>query len=520
MEKLKKSIALAVEAYKAGNLSKASEDAKKLIIANPKVVFLYNFLGLISAEQKKIDAALKYYNDGINLDPNFALLYNNLGLLYANNKKNPLKAEALYKKSISLDKTIPEPYNNLGSLYKSLDKFKESIYCYKKAISINDNFAHFYHNLGNVYVTVGNFLEAKKYFKIAINKDPNYSNSHRTLSRLIKYTEEEEHIFQMNEVYKSLKPDDVENRVNICFGLGKANEDIKEYKKSFAFYKEANETQRKKINFSIESVKKIMLEIKECFNEKIYEKYNECGYLERSPIFILGMPRSGTTLVEQIISNHPDAFGCDEQFFIPDIINKNLKNHTMNLFSADGIQFDKNNLKLFGKHYVNKIENISKQKIRTTDKLPENFFWIGFIKLILPNSKIIHCTRNSKDNCLSIYKNHFPSGNINYAYKLNEIVEYYNLYDDLINHWNVTLPKFIYNLKYENLISNPNTEIKKLINFCDLQWNDDCLNFHKNKRAIRTASDVQARSKLYGSSIDSWKNYEKFLSSFFEKLTT
>ena len=232
------------------------------------------------------------------------------------------------------------------------------------------------------------------------------------------------------------------------------------------------------------------------------------------------MPRSGTTLVEQIISSHPDVFGCDEQFFIPKIINENFKNHNMNIFFKDVVKFDKNNLKLFGEQYISKVEKISKGTFRTTDKLPANFFWIGFIKLILPNSKIIHCYRNPRDNCFSIYKNHFPGGNINYAYTLKEIVEYYNIYLDLINYWNVNFPKFLYNLNYENLITNSNSEIPKLINFCDLEWNKECLNFKKNNRAIHTASDVQARKNLYSSSIDSWKNYESFLSDDFEKLST
>jgi len=518
MENLKKSILLAVEAYNAGNLSKAEESAKKLIIANPKVVFLYNFLGLISVELKKNDVALEYYQKGIKLDPNFALIYNNMGLLFANNKNDPVKAEAYYKKSISLDKKIPEPHNNLGSLYKSLDRFEESIESYKKAISINANFSYSYHNLGNVYMTIGNFSEAKINFKIAIEKDPNYANSHRSLSRLIKYTTAEHHLKQMYQAYEKLKPKNIENRVNLCFALGKANEDICEFNKSFTFYNEANVTQRKNINFSIKDVKERVLEIKESFTEEIYKKYNGCGYLDSSPIFIVGMPRSGTTLVEQIVSNHPKVFGCDEQEFIPEILNKNFKNHNLNLFFKDIVEFDKNNLKVFGKQYIDKINNISKSNIRTTDKLPENFFWIGFIKLILPKSKIIHCKRNSRDNCFSIYKNHFPSGKINYSYNLAEIVEYYNQYNNLITFWKTMLSDFIYDLDYEKLVLNPNVEIKKLINFCDLDWNDNCLNFHNNKRSVRTASDVQARSKLYNSSINSWKNYEKYLSNDFIKL--
>ena len=136
----------------------------------------------------------------------------------------------------------------------------------------------------------------------------------------------------------------------------------------------------------------------------------------------------------------------------------------------------------------------------------------------MPNSKIINCYRNPKDNILSIFKNHFTSGRVKFGYDLNEVLEYYNLYNDLMKHWNEVLPVFIYNIKYENLISDSENQIKKLINFCDLKWSDSCLDFHNNNRPIKTASDIQARSKIYNTSIDSWKNYEKYLEKYFINL--
>ena len=150
--------------------------------------------------------------------------------------------------------------------------------------------------------------------------------------------------------------------------------------------------------------------------------------------------------------------------------------------------------------------------------MPTNFLAIGFIKLILPKSKIIHCYRNPKDNCMSIYKNYFTSGKVNFSHNLNEIVEYYNLYKDLMKHWNDLLPSFIYNIKYENLITDSEIQIKKLIKFCDLKWSESCLDFHNNNRPIKTASRIQARSKIYNTSINSWKNYDKYLSEYFKKL--
>ena len=275
---------------------------------------------------------------------------------------------------------------------------------------------------------------------------------------------------------------------------------------------------KKIANFSIKNEIDKFERIKDTFHKKIYNKFNDCGYAEESPIFILGMPRSGSTLIEQILSSHPKVYGGDECEFIHQILNKNFGKTNLRLFFEDVINFDKNELKQMGEEYISKMKKNSGLCKRQTDKMPENFFWIGFIKLILPKSKIIHSCRNAKDVCFSIFKNHFPGGKISYSYDLDEIVTYYNLYSDLMNYWDNLFPDFIYNIKYENLISDTENETRKLLTFCDLQWDDKCLDFQTNKRAIKTASDVQARNKIYSSSINSWMNYHKYFKVYFDKL--
>ena len=164
------------------------------------------------------------------------------------------------------------------------------------------------------------------------------------------------------------------------------------------------------------------------------------------------------------------------------------------------------------------MKEYSDNSERTTDKFPKNFMSIGFIKLILPNARIIHCDRNTNDTILSIFKNYFTSGKITFAYDLKDIVGYYNLYNNLMKYWNEVFPDFIFNIKYEKLISNTEAEVKKLLNFCKLDWEKSCLEFYKNKRAIKTASDIQARSKIYKTSIESWKNYERYLKNYLVKI--
>ena len=516
MENLKKQIQSVVDVYKSGDLLKAESLCEKLIVANPKVTFLYNLMGLILAGQKKVEQAIEYYEKGIKIDPNFAMIYNNLGLLFFENKLNGYveKAENYYKKSISLNNKIPEPHTNLGSLYNKLNKLQDAIDCYKTALLINPRFAHAHHNLGNICLALGNFNEAKKHFNESIKSDPNFYISHRSLSRLIKYTDTNEHFTTLKKIYKKININDTEYKINIGFALAKAYNDLSDFDKSFSYYQEANSLYRKKINFSLNSEIQKFNDIKNTFNKDLYEMYPSSGHSKFSPIFIVGMPRSGTTLVEQIISSHHTVFGSDEVEFIPELIQKNFGNNDLNLFFKKILNFSEKDFKTIGEEYIMRMKNYSNNSERTTDKLPKNFQSIGFIKLILPKSKIIHCYRNPMDNCFSIFKNHFPGGRIGFAYDMDEIIGYYNIYSDLMKYWNNLLPNFIFNIKYEKLISNTKLETQNLLKICDLDWDDACLNFYNNKRPIRTASDIQARSKIYKTSIDSWKDYEKYLNKY------
>jgi tetratricopeptide (TPR) repeat protein len=518
MENLKKKIQIALEAYKSGDLLVAEKLSKKLILSNPKVVFLYNLLGLISADLNKIDQSLKYYEDGVKIDSNDPYLYNNIAVLLFNNmyKNNIKKIEFNYKKSISLNNNNPEAYNNLANFYKFLNRNDEASQNYKKAIEINPKFHFALFNLASLYVSCGKINEAKEKLTEVLLIEPNYMHAHRLLSRITNYNKENNHLKVLNKLYSQMEKKNDYNKMLISYSLAKANEDIKDYDKSFMHYKVANKISRKNINFSIEEEKIKFDKIKEAFTTDTFNIYKDSGCKDYTPIFIVGMPRSGTTLVEQIFSSHPDVFGCDEVEFVPEIINKNFGNYKS--FSSSFLLSLNSNPKEFKKmaeNYMVKVNELSNFSKRTTDKLPTNFLYIGFIKLMLPNAKLVHCYRNSKDNCMSIYKNNFTSGKVNFSHNLNEIIEYYNLYNDLMNYWKDLIPDFIYHIKYEDVVNDTEIQIKKLLKNCDLKWNDNCLNFDQNKRPIKTASDVQVRKKIYKSSVNSWKNYEKFVSNSF-----
>ena len=231
----------------------------------------------------------------------------------------------------------------------------------------------------------------------------------------------------------------------------------------------------------------------------------------------MGLPRSGTSLAEQIISSHSLVYGAGELNYLENLIKeKFFLNNKLNLNLPLENKFN-SLVQDVGNRYVDLIQNFKTSKNIITDKAPQNFKWIGFINLIFPNAKIIHCQRNPKDNFLSLYKNFFPEG-LEWTYNEDNLISYYKNYKTMIKFWKKIFPNYIYDLVYEEIINNPEKEIKRLLNFCDLNWDDNCLNFYKTKRSIKTLSVAEARKPIYKSSLSGSLNYEPFLKDYFIKL--
>ncbi len=506
MKNLKKKYEELINLYKQKRLNEALLLCNKIIVQDNTNPLFYNILGLIKFELKKIDEAIVAYEKGIKIKPDLAVIHSNLGNLYKSINNLDL-AEKKYNLAISLDKNLPEPYNNMGNLMRLLNKYDESIKFFKKSINLDKNFFWGYYNLATTYTAIGNFEEATYYLQETIKLNPFFCSAHRSLSRLTTYKKNDSHLLIMKKLYSDKRLQGNQKK-ELAFSLGKAYEDVKDFSSSFHYYNEGNLLHRKSINFNIEKEKNFIKSLKKIYEKNFFDDNKDSGFSDKSSIFILGMPRSGTTLVEQIISNHSEVFGGGELNYIPKIVQPFEKVLT----------FDKQTFKTLGEDYVKKIKEISNNSKFITDKLPINFLWIGLIKLILPNSKIIHCYRNSRDNCFSIFKNFFPSSKLNFAYNLKEIVDYYNLYLEIMDHWKKYLPNFIIDVNYENLISDPEIQIKKIILDSGLSWENNCLEFYKSKRIIKTASDTQARKKIYNSSINLWKNYENDVIDTFKVL--
>jgi len=300
--------------------------------------------------------------------------------------------------------------------------------------------------------------------------------------------------------------------MHLHFALGKAFEDVKKYEDSFKNYNKANQYINEIIKYDI------LQDIKKFENIKETTKYlNEIKINKnlRQLIFIVGMPRSGTSLVEQIISSHSNVFGGGELNFLSNIIHKEiLNNKEFHTFQSSDL---KNLLGAMQEEYISKISKIDSSIKTFTDKAPLNFKYIGFIKKIFPNSKIINCNRDPIDICWSNYKNFF-SGTLHFSNNLNNLASFYSLYQNYIKFWKQLFTDEIYDVTYEKLVKNPKEEIKNLLNFCDLEWEESCLKHENNPKTIKTASWVQARKPIYKSAVKSSDHYKEYLGELIEKI--
>ena len=326
------------------------------------------------------------------------------------------------------------------------------------------------------------------------------------LSTLYNYKYNPEHLEIMLNKLEKLQLTN-EQKIYLSFGIGKAFEDQKKFKDAFNHFKLGNKLKNENSFYKINNDENLSKEIKSLFKNYNFQ-LKEKNESKIKPIFILGMPRSGTTLIEQIISSHSKVQGLGEINFFNLVAEQEFKKKiNLNQLDANNI------LDRYEKH----VSSFNLSKSHFTDKTLLNFWWVGFIKICYPNAKIINCTRNTKDNCLSIYKNLFDYEG-GWCYEENNLIKYFKIYHELIDFWKNIIPSSIYEIHYEKIIDNPNEEIKRLIKYCDLEWDDKCINFFKNKTAIKTLSVNQARKKIYSTSVNSYDNYKEVSGDFLKNI--
>jgi len=481
-----------------GKFEKAENLLRKAIEIRPDISSTYLNLAAILRNLRKLEEAENFLRKAIEIKPDFAMAYSNLGNVLRDLGKLE-EAENFLRKAIEIDSKLAIAYLNLGNTLKDLSKLVEAENFLRKAIEIKPDFAIAYLNLGNTLKDLGKLEEAEKILRKAITLNPNLARAYYSLSTLKISTED--FLF-----YKYLFSKDIlnkkndEEKIDIFFARANLLHIQKKYLESSKLLQKANNLKLKLNPFYPEDLIKKSNNLLIESNKQIIDTDQVGNNYEN--IFITGMPRSGTTLVESIISTNKNVLDLGETNILEESFLESKK--------ASGE-------KSLAEVYTNKIKCLNSKLTITTNKWLYNYVYAGIIANQLPNSKIIYCFRNPLDNILSIYRANFKSGN-QYASSLKDCANVYLHHEEIINVYTKQYPLKIYKLNYDKLVTNPDEQIKLLVNWLGWKWENAYLNPHKNRRSVTTASNVQIRSPINSKSIGGWRNYKNILQPALEIL--
>lgn len=492
-----------------GQLDDAVASLQQALANKPDYADAHYNLGIVFKEMGRLDDAVASYQEAVSLRPEFAMARNNLGNVFHMMGRLD-EAVSCYQGVLAIDPEIAETHYNLGNAFKDLGRLDEAIAHYHKALAITPDYGDAWNNLGNSLQALGRLDDAVDSFRKALAAKPELAEAHRQIAIIRKFSEIDSDVTAMETAFARSGVSD-DQRMHLAFGLGKIHEDMGEFDKAFEFYATANALKRATFEFSIDNMEAIFNNLKALFSKDLFDQFHGAGSSDETPIFILGMPRSGTSLFEQILAGHPQIHGAGELYDLQRVINGNFGTIGDAAFADAVTQSDIGRLSRLGDDYVAAIRSGSGGAKFITDKMPNNFQLIGMIKLMLPNAKIIHCRRDPMDTCLSIFKNLFTANGHYYAYDQSELGRYYGLYLDLMDHWRDILPGFVFDVDYEAVIEDQETQTRAMLDYCGVDWDDACLDFHKLDRPVYTASAAQVRRPIYKDAVKSSEKFEGWL---------
>ena len=451
-----------------------------------------------------LDAATVVFERLVKRKPNHPTAYKDLALLYLMSNRNK-EAEKAARNALAIDPKNFDALCTLGGALATDGRMDEGAEAYERAIAIHPDDSGVLLEFGNSCMMNGRAEQAKSLWRKALALNPEAFEAYRYLSRADKFKSRDAVVAEIEDKFADpALPED--GRMQLGFALGKIYEDMKDYPAALEKLIVANDIRHKSSTYSREKAEKLHNEIKSFFTKERMAALADHGVADDTPIFIVGLPRSGTTLTEQIIASHPRAFGAGEL--------NDFQRATLPLRAVTG-QYDFSLiekapgmvLKAVSDDYLKSLRMRSRKAERVTDKMPGNFMWAGLIKLAMPNAKVVLCRRDPLDNCLSIYKNYFSMGGIDFSYDFGDLGHYYRLYEDMIAHWREVMPGFLYEVQYEDMVADQERVSRELIAHLGLEWDDACLDFSKTERPVRTASVTQVRQGIYSSSVKLAERY-------------
>ena len=424
------------------------------------------------------------------------------------------------KRAVEADDTYADAHLILGCALKFLGEHGEAIVHFERAVELDPHFVEAYNNLGLCFADLGDFDAAHASFDAALAWEPDSPEvlSSKLMTRRV--TAQERPVVERLEATLASAKMGEEAQLRAHFALGKGYDDLGVFERAFSHYAQGNALKSDRAPFDAPAFCDRVRRIVEIFTPSTFESLAHIGDPSEVPVFVVGMPRSGTTLVESIIASHPSAAGAGElDAIIKYVIGMGKLLGVAEHYPDAVLGLSKDSIGHLTKKYLDTLSAHAPTAARVVDKMPQNFLHLGLIAVMFPNAKVVHCMRNPIDVCLSNFFQLYGYAQ-NYSYRLSDLALYYKQYQVVMAHWRACLPIKLYELQYEDLVSEQETISRELIAYCGLPWDEQCLKFHQNKRAVQTASHWQVRQPMYKRSSARWKNYESYIGELQSELST
>ena len=490
-------------------IDEAEHALRKAIFQNPRYVEAHNNLAMLYSAQKKEVDALRILGDALKFAPSNAQTLI-ITARIQNRRNNFAAAEQACRLILKDDPDNAEALAILGQILHELDRYDEALEVLEKAVTLNPKNPEALNFYGVALKSVGRLEEAREYILKALEFNSNTFGAYANLNDLVDFSKDVgDKLFQkMDAIFEAAGDKNDEQYLALHFAYAKALDDRGEHERALDHYIIGGTLKRAQLEYNEQETFGFFDAIREAFPKEAFNNRKYEGIPDQRPVFIVGMPRSGSTLIEQIVSSHPDVYGAGEVKYLSRALGQ-LRDRFPSLpkFPPMMEKITAAQLDIVGKNYLSAMSNGAGEAKRITDKLLTNYFFVGLIHLLFPNARFIHTARDPVDTCLSgftkLFKDDMP-----HSYDLGELGRYYRKYQELMKHWEKVLPKgTLKTVVYEDVVADTEKEAKALIKFLGLEWNDKCLEFHKSDRPVKTASVAQVRKPIYKTAVKRWKKY-------------
>jgi tetratricopeptide (TPR) repeat protein len=514
---------LGITFLKQRRLDDAVRCLRHALALKPDYAYALNGLGNALAELGRVDEAIDALRQTVRIQPNFAEPYINLGIQLKDQEKLS-EAAACYQQALRLRPNSVEALVNFGVCLREQGNLPEAIVCFERALQFRPNMAEAHGNWAATLVDTGDIDLALAHYQEALRLRPAYPQAYYGLGELAvqghyQFTDSQRQQMQALVADEAFPPRD---RISLHFINAALYDRDGNYTRAFQHYHAGNDLRQRYFEqrgqaFDVERHRRQVNELIATFTPDYFRQAAVYGVASELPVFIVGMPRSGSSLVEQILASHPEVHGAGE---LRDIIEltaalPNDPAHPAGL-STRGARITPEWSRTLATRYLQRLAQLGGNAKRVADKLPENYLQLGIIHTLFPNARVIHCRRNALDVCWSCYTQNFHG--LSFTTRLEYLGDYYRQYEKIMAHWRTVLPRPMFEVEYEELVHNQEAVSRKLIAFCGLDWDDRCLAFHTTRRVVRTASKLQVRQPLYSHAVGRWRDYEPFLQPLIDAL--